>query len=389
MGRKVLAAALALGMAFALSACGGGSAGGGAATTAAATQAATEAATQAATQGATQAAIEAVTQGATQAATEAVTQAVAQAAAGNGLEWKDIYMGFCASTTANDIMQIISGAVKSDIESHGGKCDIASADGDAATQIEQVENFVTMGCNVLLIMAVENDALSDAIQKAKDAGVLTLTLSTDCTTQDCYMSSGDEKAMGIVAVDTALEWVKATFDTSETIYGAIIACQDSTEAAYRCTAYDDAKDIFAAAGYTLEILDKQTVTWTYEAGQEAAENIILKYPEINLWLCYNGVIAQGTSEAVMTAAAVPDVSKVGAFCVDCNTDIAELIIASKNNESVLRGAVSTGALSDFAGMPAAVIDLWRSGETVPPAYSLTPFPVTVDTAESFIVEYGE
>jgi ribose transport system substrate-binding protein len=317
-----------------------------------------------------------------------VTENVDNQVEASGLTWNDVYMGFCASNTGNDIMKVISEAVQADIIDRGGRCEIASADGDAAKQIEQVENFVTMGCNVILVMAVENDALSDAIQKAKDAGVLTLTLSTDCSTQDCYMSSGDEKAMGMYALNMALDWVKETFDTSETIYGGIIACEDSAEAAYRCEAYDEAVDLFAEAGYTLEILDKQTVTWTYEAGQEAAENMILQYPQINLWLCYNGVIAQGASEAVMTASTIPDVSKVGAFCVDCSTDIAELLIASSNNESVLRGAVSTGALSDFAGMAGEVIGLWIDGEDVPADYSLTPFVVNAENAEDFIAEYG-
>lgn len=319
-------------------------------------------------------------------AVEEVTEAVEQ----SGLEWKDIRMAFCASTTGNDTMKVISEAVQAAIEGCGGTCEIFSADGDAANQISQVENAVQMGCNVVLVMAVENDALADAVQKAKDAGVLALTLSTDVGTQDCYMSSGDEKAMGMVAVDMAVDWVSETFEPGATITTAIIRCEDSTEAAYRCTAYDEyADETFAAAGYTLDKVADQTVTWTYEAGQEAAENIILQHPEVNLWLCYNGVTAQGTAEAVMTSNAIEDISKVGVFDVDCSTDIAEQILLSATNESVLRGAVSTGSLNDFASMPCDVIDIWMSGEEVPATWSLTPFTVDITSAEDFIAEYGE
>ena len=322
-------------------------------------------------------------------ASSAVDQSI-EAVEDSGLAWEDVNMAFCASTTGNDTMKTISEAVQAAIEAKGGTCEIFSADGDAASQISQVENAVQMGCNVVLVMAVENDALSDAVQKAKDAGVLTLTLSTDVGTQDCYMSSGDERAMGMVAVDMAVEWVSNTFDAGSTITTAIIRCEDSTEAAYRCTAYDDyADEAFEAAGYTLDKVADQTVTWTYEAGQEAAENIILQHPEVNLWLRYNGVTAQGTAEAVMTASAVEDHSKVGVFCVDCSTDIAEQIVASADNESVMRGAVSTGSLEEFANMPCDVIDLWLNGEDVPPDWSLTPFPVDVSTAEEFIAEYGD
>ena len=324
------------------------------------------------------------------AAAESAVEQTGDAVEAAGLEWKDINMAFCASTTGNDTMKIISEAVQSAIEGKGGTCEIFSADGDAANQISQVENAVQMGCNVILVMAVENDALADAVQKAKDAGVLTLTLSTDVGTQDCYMSSGDEKAMGMVAVDMAVEWVSETFEPGATITTAIIRCEDSTEAAYRCTAYDDyADEAFAAAGYTLNKVADQTVTWTYEAGQEAAENIIVQHPDVNLWLCYNGVTAQGTAEAVMTSSAVEDLSKVGVFNVDCTTDIAEQILASENNESVMRGAVSTGSLNDFANMPCDVIEIWMSGEDVPADWSLTPFSVDPSSAQSFIEEYGE
>lgn len=91
----------------------------------------------------------------------------------------------------------------------------------------------------------------------------------------------------------------------------------------------------------------------------------------------------------MTSNAIEDVSKVGVFDVDCSTDIAEQILASANNESVLRGAVSTGSLNDFANMPCDVIEIWMRGEAVPATWSLTPFTVDVSSAEEFIVEYGE
>jgi putative multiple sugar transport system substrate-binding protein len=57
------------------------------------------------------------------------------------------------------------------LEAKGYKADLQYADNDIPTQLNQVENMITKKEKVLVIAAIDGTTLSDALQKAHDAGI--------------------------------------------------------------------------------------------------------------------------------------------------------------------------------------------------------------------------
>jgi putative multiple sugar transport system substrate-binding protein len=57
------------------------------------------------------------------------------------------------------------------LESKGYKTDLQYADNDIPNQLAQIENMITKGEKVLVIAAIDGTTLSDALQKAHDAGI--------------------------------------------------------------------------------------------------------------------------------------------------------------------------------------------------------------------------
>src|SRR6202142_3217953 len=57
------------------------------------------------------------------------------------------------------------------LKSKGYKTDLQYADDDIPNQLAQVENMITKGDKVLVIAAIDGTTLSDALQKAADAGI--------------------------------------------------------------------------------------------------------------------------------------------------------------------------------------------------------------------------
>src|ERR1700727_3936752 len=57
------------------------------------------------------------------------------------------------------------------LEAKGYKTDLQYADNDIPTQLSQVENMITKKEKVLVIAAIDGTTLSDALQKAADAGI--------------------------------------------------------------------------------------------------------------------------------------------------------------------------------------------------------------------------
>src|SRR6201994_483752 len=57
------------------------------------------------------------------------------------------------------------------LEAKGYKTDLQYADNDIPNQLAQVENMITKGDKVLVIAAIDGTTLSDALQKAANAGI--------------------------------------------------------------------------------------------------------------------------------------------------------------------------------------------------------------------------
>jgi putative multiple sugar transport system substrate-binding protein len=57
------------------------------------------------------------------------------------------------------------------LRAKGYKTDLQYAEGDIPNQLAQIENMITTGDKVLVIAAIDGTTLSDALQKATNAGV--------------------------------------------------------------------------------------------------------------------------------------------------------------------------------------------------------------------------
>jgi putative multiple sugar transport system substrate-binding protein len=57
------------------------------------------------------------------------------------------------------------------LQAKGYKTDLQYADDDIPNQLAQVENMITKGDKFLVIAAIDGTTLSDALQKAADAGI--------------------------------------------------------------------------------------------------------------------------------------------------------------------------------------------------------------------------
>ncbi len=63
-------------------------------------------------------------------------------------------------------------AVKSQLEALGYTVDLQYAQDDIPNQLSQLENEITKGPKALIIASIDGTTLSDALQKAADAGVV-------------------------------------------------------------------------------------------------------------------------------------------------------------------------------------------------------------------------
>ncbi len=290
---------------------------------------------------------------------------------------KEKFVGFAISYTGNDFMQALADGTKSMFESKGIKCEVAVADGNATKQVEQIENFTTMGADLIIVMGVDPTGLTDACKKARDAGIKVMAFTTDTKEQDVYLGTPSETIIGENIATLANDWMKKTFSDETEV--AIFGYSGTPEAANRTKGM---KDKFTEISKDAKVTYIEPESNTFDAAQKAAENLFQTNPNIKTILCYNSGMALGVNAYAMSpSSVVKDKSKFGAFGADFSSEVASAIKGSKNNESIVRGVVSVGTLNDIFADVWSASEKLLNNETLPAKIESKVINVTVDNVD--------
>lgn len=253
---------------------------------------------------------------------------------------EDTLICLSLQSTQNDFMAMVVSELTKKFEGGGYQFEYAAAEGSAQRQIEQIENFITMGADEIIVMAVEPTSLTDVCQKAIDQGVVIFAFTQNTGAYTTYVGADEEK-VGQSIVNLASKWVDETFpDAAEGSVNAVVFSYSGTpEAVKRSNALQNIAEMNKKVKITNSIdLDNTTV-----AAQEAAENLAQTDPDTNLIICYNGGMAIGVNSYAMSPGSiVKDKSKFGVFGSELTAEITSLIEMSATDESILRGTAQLG-----------------------------------------------
>lgn len=97
---------------------------------------------------------------------------VALAACGGATDGPDI--GISMPTTSSSRWISDGYSMKEQFEEAGYSVTLEYAQDDIPTQVSQIENMITKGVKVLVIAAIDNQSLTDALSKANDAGIFVI-----------------------------------------------------------------------------------------------------------------------------------------------------------------------------------------------------------------------
>ncbi len=257
-----------------------------------------------------------------------------------------ILVGYTVPDTSESFLSDLTNSVKKLFLADGIKVDIASADGDSAKQISQIENFATAGAKLIIVMPVDPTSIGDALARAQEAGSLVLTAGGDPGVYDAIMYI-DQFADGQLMAQMASDWINKTFPNApeKSVKVAILECRDTPEASARCDGMREIENLNSKVTIAntiggIKVNDK---------AQAAMENIIQTTPDINVVLTYNSGGSIGVNEfATRPNSDIKDLSKFATFCSDVDPQILSLLSTSKDNSSVVRGIVKFGS-KDLAG----------------------------------------
>lgn len=351
MRKKMLSIALAGTMVAAMFAGCGSSGTASSASSASAASSVSESASEASSEEASSASAESTSESSTETAgleldDSELLENIAEYTGDGTLEGKKI--GFSTLSLGSDFLAALADQIQAAVEAAGASMQVDSADGDANTQVEQIENYVTMGMDMIIVFAVSPEALVSVIGNAKDDGVPVMAFAYEIPTDDVRISmiSADEEIYGSMAAQLASDWIDETFPDAEdgSVDVLVIGATDTQEDSVRSANLERISENSKVNMTRYDVTDPNVS----DEGRKTAENQFLLKSDYDAVLCCNAATALGVNAYLMSSdspIAAEDRANFGIFLVDETTEIVSNINDSIDNNSLIRGTVSMGALS--------------------------------------------
>ena len=184
--------------------------------------------------------------------------------------------------------------MKAQLEEKGYKVELQYAEDDTAQQVSQLENYVGMGVDCLVIAAIDSGVLVNAEAQAKDAGIPIiaydrLLMDTDAVS---YYATFDNKGVG-TAIGKYIEEAKDLANTSETYTIEFFMGSPDDNNAHMLYAglmevlqpYLDNGTLVCKSGRT-SFDDTCILRWSQETAQQNCENYLTGfYADEDLDIC--------------------------------------------------------------------------------------------------------
>jgi len=301
--------------------------------------------------------------------------------------------------------------MKKQLEAKGFSVDLQYADNDVAKQVEQIENMITKGVDVLVIASIDGSALGGVLADAKEEEIPVIAydrLLMDTDAVDFY-ATFDNEMVGtiqgeyIVATLGLANGEKGPF-TMEVFAGS----PDDNNAKFFNKGAIDVLAPYIESGVLVvksgqgqtnaEWQDIGITDWKSEGAQARMDNLLSGFysdENIDVVLSPNDSLAQGIAASLDAAGYGSDTKPYPILTgQDCDINSVKNILAGKQSMSVFK---------DTRTLAAQVVDMVASivaGESVPvngnynnnvqdvPSYLCVPVFADIDNYEKILLDSG-
>lgn len=212
----------------------------------------------------------------------------------------EIKVGFVVKSLADQYWILVKAGAEKAASENGVDLNFIApnSESDVAKQVENIETLVASGVDVLCIAPSNDETVLPALENAVAAGIKVIAVDTDSSLEEkvSFIGTGNENA----AKEGAL-WAGEQIGEGKK---AIILRGRLGDATH------DAREAGIKAGLEeagVEILESQAADSTEEKGMSVSENLLQKYPQVDLIIttadsmtvgAYNAVKAAGTETQV-------------------------------------------------------------------------------------------
>ena len=256
--------------------------------------------------------------------TEATTEAEVQHPSG-------LKIGCAVQTLSNQVWAQQMDAITKDSKADGNSFTVVDCQENANTQMDQLENFITSGMDVIIVQPVDPDAIEDVCKQALDAGIEVVCWDEEMTNSsfNWVIKNYD---LGCAIGEQAAEFIADKFSSDEEVETVVLGYPQTPILLER---ENGIIDTLKEKAPNAKIVANQPAIDTTE-GLNAMETILQANPDVKVVCTIGGGGAAGANEALKGSYGdkVPD--DVGIF----STDLTDECIASMQNGEFNRSCIA-------------------------------------------------
>ena len=146
-------------------------------------------------------------------------------------------IGVCMQNMSSSIAELQSEALTETFEPLGYEVQVVSADESVSNQVQQIQNFILMDAEMLVVLPCEIETLEDTLLEAREAGIkVVISGGTGTISEDAYdaVSADDEYMIGMYVASVTKTWVEEHMDPDGDWGVAFLSSTISDDAKSRC-----------------------------------------------------------------------------------------------------------------------------------------------------------
>lgn len=295
--------------------------------------------------------------------------------------------------------------MKEQLEAAGYTVDLEYASNDVATQVSQVENMISNGCQLLVIASIDGESLGTPLQQAKEAGIPVIAYDRLLMNSDAvsYYATFDNYMVGTKQGEYIVEALK--LDTEAGPFNMEIFTGDPGDNNARyfyggamdvLQPYIDEGKLVVNSG-SVDFADVATANWSTETAQSRMEAILSSYyadgTQLDVVLCSNDSTALGVENAL-------DNNYKGEWPVitgqDCDIANVKNMIAGKQSMSIFKDTRTLAtqvvkmvdAIMTGAEAPVNDTETYDNGALVVPSYLCEPVFADTNNYKELLIDSG-
>lgn len=241
--------------------------------------------------------------------------------------------------------------------------------GNAAGQVDIIEDFITQGCDIVLFNPVDADAASSCLNLLEEAGIPVINFDSPCTDMSTVESfcATDNYAAGALAAEFMME------EHPEGGTAAVLVYESAASCVARCEGFKDR--LADAEGW--EIVTELDGGNTTDAALPVAEDIITAYPNLTCIFSGNDEMALGAYSAVTASG-----SDIGIYSVNGGPE-AKAKMMEDGEDGVWRATAAQSPIK-MGERSCELAYMYLDGETLEAEYLIDAFIICPANIE----EYG-